>query len=40
MEFQQKPAGLFIRKYSTDFKIKKPSGWGAFMGSNYNAKFE
>ena len=36
----QKPVGLFIRRYSTDIKIKKTSGWGAFMGSDYNSKFE
>ena len=36
----QKPVGLFIRRYSTNIKIKRPSGWGAFMGNNYNAKFE
>ena len=35
-----KPLGFFIRRYSTDIKIKRPSGWGAFMGNNYNAKFE
>ncbi len=35
-----KPLGLFIRLYSTGIKIKRPSGWGAFMGSDYNAKFE
>jgi hypothetical protein len=36
----QKPVGLFIRRYSTDNKIKKFSNWGAFMGSDYNSKID
>ena len=35
-----KPLGLFIRRFSTDIEIQRPSGWGAFMGNDYNATFE
>jgi outer membrane protein assembly factor BamB len=35
----QTPLGLFVRRYSTNIKIKDQVRWGAFMGSRYNGKF-
>ncbi|HKC37026.1 MAG TPA: hypothetical protein VKB95_13220, partial [Chitinophagaceae bacterium] len=35
----QKPLGLIIRRYETDIPMKKPSRWGAFMGTNYTGIF-
>ena len=36
----EKPLGLWVACYKTQFKIKQPVRWGAFMGSDYNGIFK
>ncbi|MEI9810038.1 MAG: PQQ-binding-like beta-propeller repeat protein [Bacteroidota bacterium] len=35
----QTPLGLYIARFATGIKIKKPARWGAFMGSRYDGNF-
>lgn len=35
----QTPVGLYIGRYVTGIKIKRPAAWGAFMGTDYTGAF-
>ncbi len=35
----ERPLGLFIGVYKTDFVMKKPVRWGEFMGSDFSGRY-